>query len=922
MNKIILLNIVVLVLSGTLAAQGWQRRYGHPAETEQGKFVTRTPDGGYLLRTSAGKDPEFSSLLRLDADGDSIWAYTSGPFPTGGGQVFSGTDRALINTEEDVFTTFHDSLLKFHSGGGRLWAIPVDFFRLLGMHSDGVVLWKMTSAADSFLLRKYNFDGGLLWERRHPIPGSLEDVKMAPDGRVLTLSRANNTARLGTYSPEGEYLYQNTSLSGYYRKIAFDIVGNIVLFETFLAGLQEPNNAVFLKKLSPDGLHLWDVTYLISSDEAVTQIIPAANGDLILVGTTWYGPFYSPRLYRLDSSGKERWKKSFDLAHSTRLLDADANPDGSFSAAGFTTQEPGSAGNKDAVLWKINSEGILTSSLLYGRLVRDTNDDCSVQHSEPGLSGWLVRLGNSSCVTDAFGRYQLQADSGTWALHVTPPSDLWLTCPGVDSVSFNGLLLADRLDIPVYALAQCPQMEVYTGLPNIRRCFPNTIQVSWCNKGTAAEPETRILVVLPPELDFTQATRPVSAVNGDSLWFDIGFVDINDCGNLQLQVVADCDSTVLGQSLCVEARIFPDTFCRTPPDWSGARIEARAQCVGDSVVAFRLRNSGVAPTSGGLGYIIIEDQVVLMSAPLFLPPGGELLLQQPVQFGSLYRLEADQEPDHPGFSMPAVWVEGCGTPQNQGLALQYPPDDADVFVDITCRQVIGSYDPNDKSAHPVGYAADHFVEPGVALTYQIQFQNTGTDTAFSVVLRDTLTSLLDPLSMRPEASSHPYRWNLTEGHIVKFVFDDIRLPDSTTNPAGSQGYVQFRISPRPDLPTGTRVYNDAAIYFDFNEAIVTNETFHTIGRDYLLVSTEDPGTDKALLDVYPNPFRESATFRFPENHSGILHLYDLEGRLLRRESFQGNSLLFERRNLPAGIYVFEVLSAQGNHLAGGKILAQ
>jgi hypothetical protein len=45
---------------------------------------------------------------------------------------------------------------------------------------------------------------------------------------------------------------------------------------------------------------------------------------------------------------------------------------------------------------------------------------------------------------------------------------------------------------------------------------------------------------------------------------------------------------------------------------------------------------------------------------------------------------------------------------------------------------------------------------------------------------------------------------------------------------GSNGYVSFRINLKSDSKVGTVVKNHAEIYFDKNQPILTNETFHTL----------------------------------------------------------------------------------------------
>ena len=63
---------------------------------------------------------------------------------------------------------------------------------------------------------------------------------------------------------------------------------------------------------------------------------------------------------------------------------------------------------------------------------------------------------------------------------------------------------------------------------------------------------------------------------------------------------------------------------------------------------------------------------------------------------------------------------------------------------------------------------------------------------------------------------------------MNFIFDNIHLPDSTTDEAGSHGYVIFEIKPLAQLPVGTGIGTGAAIYFDYNAPVLTNVVSNTI----------------------------------------------------------------------------------------------
>ena len=113
------------------------------------------------------------------------------------------------------------------------------------------------------------------------------------------------------------------------------------------------------------------------------------------------------------------------------------------------------------------------------------------------------------------------------------------------------------------------------------------------------------------------------------------------------------------------------------------------------------------------------------------------------------------------------------------------------------------------------------VQEGQWLDYVIRFQNTGTDTAFNVVITDQLAANLDASSFQMLEASHPARIK-RDDRALTFEFLNIQLPDSNVNEPLSHGYIKFRVKPLPTLGDGDMVNNRANIYFDYNAPVVTN----------------------------------------------------------------------------------------------------
>ena len=138
------------------------------------------------------------------------------------------------------------------------------------------------------------------------------------------------------------------------------------------------------------------------------------------------------------------------------------------------------------------------------------------------------------------------------------------------------------------------------------------------------------------------------------------------------------------------------------------------------------------------------------------------------------------------------------------------------------KLVTGSYDPNDKQENYGGAMQLSDAASGNYLTYTIRFQNTGNDTAFNIIVRDTLSGLLDSTSFEMINTSHDYKVSIINGKYITWKFNDIKLLDSTHNEPLSHGYISYRIKPKLPIGIGDVIQNSAAIYFDYNPPVITN----------------------------------------------------------------------------------------------------
>ncbi len=164
-----------------------------------------------------------------------------------------------------------------------------------------------------------------------------------------------------------------------------------------------------------------------------------------------------------------------------------------------------------------------------------------------------------------------------------------------------------------------------------------------------------------------------------------------------------------------------------------------------------------------------------------------------------------------------------------------------VSNDTLCRILTNSFDPNDK----LGFINDREScfdpnDESASISYTIRFQNTGNDTAYRVMIVDTLSTHFDIRSIDLGPSSHPYSFEILDSNILIWVFEDINLPDSTTNYLGSMGALQFKIQSALTAELG--LLNNAAIYFDANPPVITpvSEINKCIDFGFTLSATTSP----------------------------------------------------------------------------------
>lgn len=621
-------------------------------------------------------------------------------------------------------------------------------------------------------------------------------------------------------------------------------------------------------------------------------------------------------------------------AHPEQIFVAQCNPDGSTLsyewALGaeilsidtfFLANEPGiytvtvssSMGCSASQTFEVYFDPIECGTI-KGRVTAENDGNCTFDNGENGLANWMVVATSDTGdeyfdFTNQDGHFAFQATLGDYAVTSFAPTDFWYDCTGTIDVSVSDPNTEQIADFHRLMLDSCPYLEVDISTPLLRRCSSIVYYVNYCNNGSAKATNAVVLVTLHPLIEFLDSPYPYT-LTADGVVFPLGDVLAGECASFDFMADVSCDAEP-GQVLCAKAHIYPDSLCG-PVDqgWSGAFVEVTTVCTSNTV-NFTLTNTGLGDMDEPSYFIVVKDGTVIQSQGFELTANESLTVAFPAN-GSTYALMAQQVANAPGYSNPSIFVEGCGTNSSggfsTGFALQFAEDDAEPYISADCQEVVSSYDPNDKRGYPYGFGPNNLIEAGQMLDYHIRFQNTGTDTASKVVIQDVILPNLDIASLRLGVASHPYELDIHQD-TLRFIFENILLPDSNVNEPASHGFVKFRIGQQENLPIGTEIGNEAAIFFDFNDPVITNRTHHQIGDPFIVSGVSSPIlTQRVESIIFPNPFAEEAAIvvKGAENEIVELRLYDLTGRLLRTDQIAGGMGRIKRTGLPSGLYLYEI----------------
>jgi len=425
------------------------------------------------------------------------------------------------------------------------------------------------------------------------------------------------------------------------------------------------------------------------------------------------------------------------------------------------------------------------------------------------FSGLTDEAGNFSIVYPNMpGFYQLQ-----YTNYAPTTSICNITSTLIENTGIQ--LTTDNTEISLTATENCTYLKILHDANILRNCRNNYRFVRLENLGTQPANNVELTLEYHPEITPLSVNYPFTFIN---TILTVQIPQLLPFAHVNVEIFDTISCNVIaGDEICINATTNIPNTCSSIIDSDA--FEIYFDCDNNKLKLFNIGNDELVQ-GFYLGYFG-GYELVNSFTNNNLAIGDSLILENinsdAAEFQIILR-NTDQEYLFNGNVN--CLTDSVGLVRNTAILpnRSYP---------LNCEIIRNSYDPNDKQGFPAGLSEENLLLKDQEIKYKIRFQNTGNDTAFTVIIRDTLDSNLDFNTIRIGQASHNYTFQ-QNGKNVAFVFNTILLPDSTTNEPASHGFIDFYIKQMSTNPENYSILNKAHIYFDFNDAIVTNTHVYNI----------------------------------------------------------------------------------------------
>lgn len=295
----------------------------------------------------------------------------------------------------------------------------------------------------------------------------------------------------------------------------------------------------------------------------------------------------------------------------------------------------------------------------------------------------------------------------------------------------------------------------------------------------------------------------------------------------------------------------------------------------------------------------------------YFPTGMTFVNSNPVPFGVLPdRLIFKKDNFQPGMTdyinitmiSPSTFTFGQYKCDETKILSMTNDIDVSNNVSTLCDSVRSSYDPNDKNSYPSGIGEEGIIDPNTKeLSYLIRFQNEGNWRTYTVRVEDEIDPSFDINSLKLGDVSHDFRL-VKKGRKLIWYFDNIHLTPKSEDEAKSSGFISYTMKLNAGLPLGTKIKNTAYIYFDYNEAIITNTKVNTLKSTSSLQSAANNDENNFNVSrLNANEIQIKALANIQN-----ISIYNIQGVKLLEQNANQKSIIIDDASLSQGIYIINV----------------
>lgn len=942
--KYLVITFCIFMVSVANAQDGWIAKYSN---AQSGTVVHEGTDSNYLVAGLKGIDLNSILMLKINQDGAEMQRHIIRDI-NAAYSFQSFEPKFVFNQQDDLIfgATAKDStaiyLAAIDKQAQPKWQSSFSIAQAAGLatikhfQGDVIATTKNEARMQNQIVRLSN-DGNVVWQK--PLRDSLEVIDVAvhePSSKILIFSKGKLLINEEEYEVYFISKYNEQGQEESLHLIALDYVNFNFDFNDILINNEEKiliaggirmnssndtNSQTIVANIGVDGsVNDLDVFQPFNDRYTVAHKIVDGIDGYLVCGASWETDDVSRiRSYYLKKSAAglvEWYNNDPSYAYGNELHDAIVTIDSFYLIVGRSNQTYGGV-----QVIKANQKGKIYTSRLKGYVFSDVDGNCTRDEEEFKFRNALIEIRDIENEITVYKRYNnfefdINIRQGKYLIKPVFFDDVWQSnCDSV-YVEIDSLDEIIELQLPLEPLFECPLMTVDLTTPILQECGESMYKIAAFNNGSINAEDAYLELTLDPTIDIIQSTSPYVETIEGIYRFELGTMTLGEGRIIDLLVNISCDSTILGQTHCAIANVYPDTICyEVDPQWDGSVIDINGACLGDSI-GFQISNDGAARMLSPRIFLIVEDDAIFRSGSFQLESGERLTVYVPSN-GSTYRLETEENPGFIFEGRPSYTVEGCGVDIEEaslGYVNQFPMYDNAPFVSIDCQESISSLQGNLHLAYPKGYTSENYIRRGDELEYLIRFESIET-TASEVIVIDTIDSNLDMTTLSIGVTSHPYDVAI-DGNVVRFTFDNINL--NKTDASNSYGFVKFKIKQLPNLANGTIITNKVTLEID--EAMqTTQDVVHTIGED-LKLSIENITRANFKISNFPNPFVERTIIQLPNDYLSewTFKLYSVAGELVKTKTFNSPRGIFERGHLQAGLYLFTIEDEAGL-IGSGKL---